>query len=95
MKNKQTKNTEKPKKRKENNKAQKGANKEKPYPMPGPLPKLTAAFGAGAPRCDVGVLDRTTMNGGVDPSWYWDHAHVLGILNEQYNHQMIKMVCPE
>jgi len=43
---------------------------------------------------DVDVLDRTSMSLNVPRSWFWDQAHVLSILNEEFNHQLIKNICP-
>lgn len=40
------------------------------------------------------VLDRSTMSIGVPKEWYWNGPHALGILNEEFNHQMIKKICP-
>lgn len=45
-------------------------------------------------KCRVAFLDRTTMSTGVPESWYWNDLHVWSILNEEYNHQLIKMICP-
>ena len=45
-------------------------------------------------ECKVGVLDRTFMNFGVPSSWYWDDLHQLSILNEEYNHRLIELMCP-
>ena len=44
-------------------------------------------------RCNIKYLDRTTPAQGAQ-EWYWDDLHALGILNEEYNHQLIKMLCP-
>lgn len=43
---------------------------------------------------DIHILDRTTISSNVPGTWYWDRAHVLSILNEEFNHQMIKKICP-
>jgi len=44
--------------------------------------------------CKVPILDRTKPTMGVPQDWYWDRLHVLSILNEEYNHQMIEELCP-
>lgn len=51
-------------------------------------------FNATNLKCKIGVLDRTITNANINSAWYWDNQHVLGIMNEEYNHQMIKKVCP-
>jgi len=45
-------------------------------------------------KCPIGVLDRFISSNNVPPFWYWDNMHVLGILNEEYNHQLVERVCP-
>ena len=45
-------------------------------------------------KCNCGVLDRSTINQDAPLDWYWDDAHVLGILNEEYNHRMVESICP-
>jgi hypothetical protein len=45
-------------------------------------------------RCNVSVLDRTTPAHNVPKTWYWDGHHVRSILNQEYNHMMIKKICP-
>lgn len=46
-------------------------------------------------ECDVPMLDRTKPTIGVPVNWYWDkHTHVLSILNEEFNHQLLKQLCP-
>jgi hypothetical protein len=45
-------------------------------------------------KCDIKVLDRTSMSKNVPLSWYWDSVHVLSILNEEYNHQLVEKICP-
>jgi hypothetical protein len=45
-------------------------------------------------KCNVSVMDRTTISTHVPSKWYWDNLHVLSILNEEYNHQLIEMICP-
>jgi hypothetical protein len=45
-------------------------------------------------RCNVSVLDRTTPAYDVPKTWYWDGLHVRSILNQEYNHMMIKKICP-
>jgi len=41
---------------------------------------------------DVHVLDCTEISTNVTQSWYWDHMHVLSILNEEFNQQLIKKI---
>ena len=41
---------------------------------------------------DVHVLDCTEMSMNVPWSWYWDHMHVLSILNEEFNQQLINKI---
>lgn len=45
-------------------------------------------------ECKVDVLDRTFMTMGVPSSWYWDQQHVLSILNEEYDHRLVELMCP-
>ena len=51
-------------------------------------------FDATKLKCDANVLDRTSVNAKVPRNWYWDKFHVLSILNEEYNHQMVEKICP-
>jgi hypothetical protein len=51
-------------------------------------------FDATKLKCDANVLDRTIVNKNVPKVWYWDTQHVLSILNEEYNHQMVEKICP-
>ena len=44
-------------------------------------------------KCQVNVLDRSQLTN-VPPSWYWDDLHVLSIMNEEYNHQLVEKICP-
>ena len=47
------------------------------------------------PQCNSSdVLDRTITNTHLPPTWYWDNMHVLSILNEEYNHQLLEIICP-
>ena len=43
---------------------------------------------------EVDTIDRTTMTLNVPQTWYVDNLHVWSILNEEFNHQMMKMICP-
>ena len=43
---------------------------------------------------EVDAIDRTTMTLNVPQTWYVDNLHVWSILNEAFNHQMMKMICP-
>lgn len=45
-------------------------------------------------KCAIKVLDRTSMSKNVPEGWYFDTLHVLSILNEEYNHQLVEKVCP-
>ena len=66
--------------------------------VPNPHPE----FNPSKLKCKVDVLDRTTMNknvpitseGSFYASWYYDSVHVISILNEEYNHQLVKKICP-
>jgi hypothetical protein len=51
-------------------------------------------FDATKMKCDIKVLDRTSLNKNVPYNWYWDVKHVLSILNEEYNHRLVETVCP-
>ena len=42
----------------------------------------------------AGVLNRWDIALGVPRSWYWDQGHVLGILNEAFNHELVERLCP-
>lgn len=52
------------------------------------------SFDATKLKCDIKVLDRTSMSKNVPSNWYWDGLHVLSILNEEYNHQLVEKICP-
>ena len=54
----------------------------------------SVSFNATKLKCEIKVLDRTRTNKNAPKSWYWDNHHVLSILNEEYNHQMVKKICP-
>ena len=54
----------------------------------------TVSFDATKLECDCNVLDRSVLSTGVPHEWYWDQGHVLSILNEEYNHQLVEKVCP-
>ncbi|KAL3782883.1 hypothetical protein HJC23_006935 [Cyclotella cryptica] len=45
-------------------------------------------------ECKVKSLDRTMMSKDVPLEWYWDDLHVLSIMNEEFNHQLIENICP-
>ena len=47
-------------------------------------------------KCDCDVLDRTVVTQGIseESNWYWDDLHVLSILNEEFNHQLVEKICP-
>jgi len=45
-------------------------------------------------KCASGVIDRYGAAENVPTNWYWDNQHVLGILNEEYNHQLVEKICP-
>eukprot|EP00532_Pseudo-nitzschia_australis_P008102 CAMPEP_0168176172 /NCGR_PEP_ID=MMETSP0139_2-20121125/7607_1 /TAXON_ID=44445 /ORGANISM="Pseudo-nitzschia australis, Strain 10249 10 AB" /LENGTH=459 /DNA_ID=CAMNT_0008094795 /DNA_START=144 /DNA_END=1523 /DNA_ORIENTATION=- len=45
-------------------------------------------------KCDSDLIDRSVVTLGVPPYWFWDRGHVLGILNEEYNHRLIERICP-
>mmetsp|Transcript_4174 Transcript_4174/g.7977 ORF Transcript_4174/g.7977 Transcript_4174/m.7977 type:complete len:473 (+) Transcript_4174:2423-3841(+) len=47
------------------------------------------SFDATKLKCDIKVLDRTSMSKNAPSNWYWDGLHVLSILNEEYNHQLV------
>ena len=46
-------------------------------------------------KCAVGAIDRYGAAENVPANWYWDDKiHVLSILNEEYNHQLMEKICP-
>ena len=63
------------------------------------VPNPHKVFNPNKLKCKV---DRTTMNknvpltseGSFYASWYYDSMHVISILNEEYNHQLVKKICP-
>ena len=65
-------------------------------PVRGYAPQAGASFSSFADRmeCPARVLDRYAAAENVPGSWYFDRLHVLGILNEEYNHQLIEHICP-
>lgn len=42
----------------------------------------------------VGVFNRWDVAQGVPKFWCWDNLHVLGILNEAFNHKLLERICP-
>lgn len=61
------------------------------------VPKLGVLRTYEASRLDcpgAGVLNRWDIARGVPRSWYWDPVHVLGILNEAFNHELVEQLCP-
>ncbi|VEU36423.1 unnamed protein product [Pseudo-nitzschia multistriata] len=51
-------------------------------------------FDATKLQCDSDLIDRTAMTKNVPKNWYWDRAHVLSILNEEWNHLLVGKICP-
>ena len=45
-------------------------------------------------KCKASVLNRNVPSKGVPKEWYFDYFHVLSILNEEYNHRLVKKICP-
>ena len=45
-------------------------------------------------KCQIDALDRTAMTLNVPRTFYLDSVHVWSILNEEFNHRMMKMICP-
>ena len=45
-------------------------------------------------ECTTRVVDRFPAAENVPGYWYWDDLHVLGILNEEYNHEFVENMCP-
>jgi len=45
-------------------------------------------------KCNIDYLDRTTMATGVPREWYFDKMHVYSLLNEEFNHRLVEMICP-
>ena len=45
-------------------------------------------------KCKASVLNRNVPSKGVPREWYFDYFHVLSILNEEYNHRLVKKICP-
>jgi hypothetical protein len=43
--------------------------------------------------CNATVFDRVTPSYLAPASWYWDKKHVLSILNEEMNHQLLDYIC--
>ena len=56
--------------------------------------KPSVAFETKMLQCDNDVLDRTITNTHIPTTWYWDNVHVLSIMNEEYNHQLIEKIFP-
>jgi hypothetical protein len=65
-----------------------------PPPSKEYISNTTNFFDIAKLECNCNVFDRTTMNKDVPADWYFDNAHVLGVLNEEYNHQLIESICP-
>ena len=45
-------------------------------------------------KCQIDALDRAAMTHNVPRTFYLDSVHVWSILNEEFNHRMMKMICP-
>jgi len=43
--------------------------------------------------CNAKVFDRFTSSSGVPQHWYFDNMHVLSILNQVFNHDLIDAIC--
>ena len=43
--------------------------------------------------CNATVFDRVTPSYKAPASWYWDKKHVLSILNQEMNHQLLDYIC--
>lgn len=63
-------------------------------PIKGNVNNPRATFDATKLKCDIDVFDRSIMTENVPQYWYYDTQHVMSILNEEYNHFMMKMICP-
>lgn len=50
-------------------------------------------FDATTLKCDSNIVDRYSMSMNVPSTWYWDKFHVLSILNEEFNHLLVKKIC--
>ncbi|KAL3769664.1 hypothetical protein ACHAWO_009490 [Cyclotella atomus] len=53
-----------------------------------------AGFDGDRLECSINALDRQTMSEDVPEDWFRDDAHVLSILNEEFNHRLIDLICP-
>ena len=43
--------------------------------------------------CSIPVLDRETITLNAPDSFYWDDAHVLSAANQEFNYQLLDMIC--
>ena len=43
--------------------------------------------------CNASVFDRLAPSYRTPKSWYWDNKHVLSILNQEMNHQLLDHIC--
>lgn len=59
-----------------------------------PKSMVSSRFNTSKLKCKVKVLDRYTPSKNVPQEWYWNSRHVYSILNEEYNHQLMRTVCP-
>mmetsp|Transcript_7090 Transcript_7090/g.19811 ORF Transcript_7090/g.19811 Transcript_7090/m.19811 type:complete len:166 (+) Transcript_7090:778-1275(+) len=55
----------------------------------------TVSFDATKLKCGCNLLDRSILSMGSPTGWYMDSLHVLSILNEEYNRQLIEKLCPK
>ena len=58
-------------------------------------PHPLISFDATKIKCDCDLLDLSVLSRAVPREWYVDALHVLSILNEEYNHQLIEKLCPK
>jgi hypothetical protein len=43
--------------------------------------------------CNATVFDRRKLTANVPKTWYWDRLHLLSIVNQEFNHQLLDMIC--
>jgi hypothetical protein len=43
--------------------------------------------------CNVSVFDRRVLTENVPRSWYADNMHALSILNQEFNHRQLDLIC--
>jgi hypothetical protein len=53
----------------------------------------SANFEVPSHGCNATVFDRRELTANVPQQWYFDRLHVLSIVNQEFNHRLIDVIC--